>query len=72
MGIRDRDVSTAFFNAKYKVEGEILVLVPPKVFGKAGVVKPDEVWEVGRAIYGLQESPLLWAKERDGKIKKMP
>jgi len=35
------------------------------------LVKADEVWQVGRAIYGLQESPLLWAKERDRKLKNL-
>jgi hypothetical protein len=63
--IRTKDVSTAFLNAPYKVKGEVLVLIPPKVFIKAGLVEEDEVWEVKRAIYGLKEAPLLWAKERD-------
>ena len=63
--IRTKDVSTAFLNAPYKVKGEVLVLVPPKIFVKAGLVKEDEVWEVTKAIYGLKESPLLWSKERD-------
>jgi len=69
--IRTKDVSTAFLNAKYEVEGEILILIPPKVFIKAGLVQDDEVWEVKMAIYGLKESPLLWAKERDRCLKQM-
>ena len=67
--IRTKDVSTAFLNAPYEVEGEMMFLVPPKVYVRAGLVKDDEVWQVNKAIYGLQESPLLWAKERDRKLK---
>jgi len=69
--IRTKDVCTAFLNAPYKVEGQTLILIPPKVFVKAGLVAEDEVWEVGMAIYGLKESPLLWAKERDSCLKVM-
>ena len=63
--IRAKDVSTAFLNAPYNIEGEILFLVPPKTFVKAGLVKETEVWQVNKAIYGLKEAPLLWARERD-------
>ena len=64
-------MSTAFLNAPYKVEGEALFLIPPKVFIKAGLISENEVWEVKMAIYGLQESPLLWAKERDRRLTEL-
>jgi hypothetical protein len=37
----------------------------------AGLVQDNEVWQVNRAIYGLKEAPLLWAKERDRKLKEL-
>ena len=69
--IRTKDVSTAFLNAPYQIEGEVLYLIPPKVFVKAGLIKDNEVWQVNKAIYGLKEAPLLWAKERDRCLKLM-
>ena len=61
--IRTKDVSTAFLNAPYEVEGEEMFLIPPKVYVKAGLVKETEVWQVNRAIYGLKKAPLLGPKK---------
>jgi len=69
--IRTKDVCTAFLNAPYRVEGQTLILIPPKIFVKAGLVAEDEVWEVCMAIYGLKEPPPLWAKERDASLRVM-
>ena len=69
--IHTKDVTTAFLNARYQVKGELLILIPPKVLVKAGLVKDNEVWEVAKALYGLKESPLLWSKERDRCLKNL-
>ena len=69
--IRTKDVSTAFLNAVYTIKGEILLLRPPYIYVKAGLVEPDEFWMVRKAIYGLKESPLLWSKDRDNKLLKI-
>jgi hypothetical protein len=69
--LRTKDVSTAFLNADYKVKGEILALKPPNVYLKAGLVEEHEYWLVKKAIYGLKESPYLWAVERDTRLSKM-
>ena len=45
-GITTKDVGTAFLNADYYIKGEILVLKPPNVHAKAGLVEPDEHWLV--------------------------
>ena len=45
----------------------MLLLRPPYIYVKAGLVEPDENWMVKEAIYGLKESPLLWSKETDKK-----
>ena len=49
----------------------MLLLRPPYIYVKAGLVEPDEYWMVKKAIYGLKESPLLWSKERDRKLAKL-
>ena len=69
--IRTKDVSTAFLNADYVVEGEMLLLKPPYIYVKAGLIEADEYWLVKKAIYGLKESPLLWSKERDRNLAKI-
>jgi hypothetical protein len=69
--IRTKDVSTACLNADYVIEGEMLLLKPPYIYVKAGLIEADEYWLVKKAIYGLKESPLLWSKERDRKLAKI-
>ena len=32
-------------------------------------VKPNTVWHVKTAIYGLREAPRLWQQERDQKLR---
>ena len=70
-GMWAKDVSTAFLNADYDIKGELLVLNPPNVCVKAGLVDEHEYWLVKKAIYGLKESPLLWSIHRDTKMSKM-
>jgi hypothetical protein len=69
--LRTKDVSTAFLNAEYYIKGQLLLLKPPAIYVKAGLVGPDDYWLVKKAIYGLKESPLLWSKEKDVKLSKM-
>ena len=68
--LRTKDVSTAFLNAEHGIKGQLLLLKPPAIYVKAGLVGPDDYWLVKKAIYGLKESPLLWSKERDVKVSK--
>ena len=70
-GMWAEDVCTPFLNADYNIKGELLVLNPPNVCVKAGLVEEHEYWLVKKAIYGLRESPLLWSIERDTKTSKM-
>ena len=66
-----KDVSAAFLNADYQVKGEIVVLKPPYIYVKAGLVGEHEYWMVKKAIYGLKESPHFWSNEKHSKLKKM-
>ena len=36
---------------------------------KMDIVKPNTVWHVKKAIYGLREAPRLWQQERDQKLR---
>ena len=35
------------------------------------IVKPNTVWRVKKAIYGLREAPRLWQKERDQRLHEL-
>ena len=69
-GMWAKDVSTAFLNADYNIKGELLVLNPPNVCVKAGLVSEHEYWLVKKAMNGLRESPLLWSIERDTRCQR--
>ena len=45
------------------IKGEMLLLRPPYIYVKAGLVEADEYRLVKKAVYGLKESPLLWSKK---------
>ncbi|CAE7750154.1 unnamed protein product [Symbiodinium sp. CCMP2592] len=61
------DVVAAFLQTPLKaLAGAPLVYgIPPKALIKAGLCKPDELWRLTHAVYGLQESPKLWGSYRD-------
>ena len=44
--IRTKAISPAFLNADYVIEGEMLLLKPPYIYVKAGLVEADEYWLV--------------------------
>ena len=44
--LRTKDVSTAFLNAEYYVKGQLLLLKPPAIYVKAGLVGPEDYWLV--------------------------
>ena len=65
------DVSTAFLNAFLPVEKKRIVMRPPRIFVKFGLVPEGELWVADRAIYGLRCSPKAWAEQRDGELAGM-
>ena len=62
------DITSAFLNADIHDDDTVLV-TPPPILVKMDIVKPNSVWQVKKAIYGLREAPRLWQKERDQKLR---
>ena len=54
------------------IHEEYTVLVtPPPILVKMGIVKPNTIWQVKKAFYGLREAPRLWQQERDQKLREL-
>ena len=45
-----------------------IVLKPPRRLVKVGLVCETELWEVVRAVYGLDVSPAIWGRHRDARL----
>ncbi|CAE7914211.1 GIP, partial [Symbiodinium sp. KB8] len=58
------DVSAAFLQAKWPRDRPTYGVLPPKILQQAGLVEHGVVFIVRRALYGLRESPALWAAHR--------
>eukprot|EP00971_Amphidinium_carterae_P268582 5328300-Amphidinium_carterae.1 len=59
-GIAGMDISTAFLHAPLP-DDRLVILMPPKVLFDLKILKPDILWIVRKAMYGLRESPGLWS-----------
>ncbi len=62
------DISTAFLNAKLS-SSRTVYTKPPGICVHFGLAKPDEIWSLTKALYGLKEAPALWEEERDKKLR---
>ena len=49
----------------------LVLMLPPKILIRLGLVKDGEMWLVEKALYGLRESPKLWGDYRDIEISQM-
>ena len=58
------DITSAFLNADIH-DDDTLLVTPPPILVKMDIVKPNTVWHVKKAIYGLREAPRLWQQERE-------
>ena len=64
------DITSAFLNADIHDEDTVLI-TPPPILVKMDIVKPNTVWHVKKAIYGLREAPRLWQQERDQQLREL-
>ena len=64
------DITSAFLNADTHEDDTVLV-TPPLILVKMDIVKPNTVWHIKKATYGLREAPRLRQKERDAKLREL-
>ena len=57
------DITAASLNAELPA-GRVVILRPPTVLYKLGLLRQGFCWKINRAIYGLREAPNLWSEER--------
>ncbi|CAE7208082.1 RE1, partial [Symbiodinium necroappetens] len=69
--VASTDVSAAFLQAKWPRDRPTYGVLPPKVLQQAGLVEHGVVFIVRRALYGLRESPALWAAHRTEVLEKL-
>ena len=65
------DIRTAFLTAPLEIPNKVLILKPPSLLVRCGLVDPQELWQATGAIYGLEESPAAWGKFRDSRLPKL-
>ena len=66
------DVKTAFLNAEWKDEDEVVLIVkPPLVFTEMGALEKDTYYIPKKAVYGFRRSPRLWGDHRDAVMEKL-
>ena len=64
------DITAAFLNAELP-PGRVVVLRPPSILYRLGLIPQGFCWRVHRAIYGLREAPCLWQDERTSEMTKV-
>lgn len=66
------DVKTAFLNADWKDEDEVVLVVkPPLIFTELGALERDTFYRPKKAVYGFRRSPRLWGDYRDSVMEEM-
>ena len=63
------DVKGAFMYAPIP-EDLLIVVRPPKIWERLGLVAPDTLWTLRKAVYGLRCAPRAWGLERDRQFRK--
>ena len=57
------DITSAFLNADIH-EDDTALVTPPPILVKMDIVKPNTVWQVKKAIYGLRDPTSMAERER--------
>ena len=50
---------------------EIVILIPPRCLIQRGLVGKNTLWQVAKAIYGLDTSPRDWSLSRDFSLRRL-
>jgi len=66
--VSKHDVKGAFMYAHIP-KGKVVIVRPPEIWVKWGLVPPNTFWTLDKAVYGLRESPYLWSEERDTQLQ---
>ena len=66
----ERHHQTTRFNAELPT-GRVVVLRPPSILYRLGLIPQGFCWRVHRAIYGFREAPSLWQDERASEMTKV-
>ena len=64
------DITAALLNAELP-PGKVVVLRPPSILYRLGLIPQGFCWRVHRAIYGFREAPSLWQDERTSEMTKV-
>ena len=68
MTLSSVDISAAFLNAGLDPK-QVVVITPPSILIRMGIVAQGTIWLVKKAMYGLREAPRLWEEERDQQLR---
>ena len=53
------------------MEDGIILVSPPAILRRLGLVQPDVYWKLKKALYGLRCAPKKWGIERDATMTDM-
>ena len=63
------DIVAAFLETPISPDLPPIIASPPGILRKLHLTAEQEIWRLVRALYGLRESPRLWAIYRDGLLQ---
>ena len=70
-GLSMIDVATAFLNAELEEGSGPIYVRPPAILAHFGLLPPDTLWRVRRAVYGLRAAPRTWGRKRDSELSRL-
>ena len=69
-GVTQIDIKGAFMYAS--LPGHVLIVVrPPAIWVKMGLVPQGTLWTLRKAVYGLRVAPRAWGEERDRQFRQL-
>ena len=67
------DIVAAFLRTPLDPEAgdPVVIVAPPKLLQRLGIMEEGELWGLVRALYGLRQAPALWGAHRDRVLQGM-